>query len=133
MLYVRYATTTFSVDIMTVDLTFGDLNTALGETAFSVSGANLTIDLSKLMGESSISLSDEKVAEFLTNLLDVAADAQETYNANPANTTKLSSYALPISGVPTLDTSNNTFYAISTYSFSSRAPLNKAATTAVTA
>lgn len=118
---------------MTLDLTFGDLNTALGDTAFSVSGANLTIDLNKLMGESSIALTDQKVAEFLTNLLDVAADAQETYNANPANTTKLASYQAPISGVPIADPTNNTFYAISTYSFSSRAPLNKAATTAVTA
>jgi hypothetical protein len=118
---------------MTADLTFANLNTAIGETAFSVSGANVTIDLSKLMGESSISLSDPKVAEFLTNLLDVASTAQETYNANPANTTKLASYPLPISGVPSIDTETGDFYVISTYSFNSRAPLNKAATTAVTA
>lgn len=118
---------------MNPDLTFADLNTALGSSAFSVSGGNLTINLTALMGEASIALSDKKVAEFLTNLLDVASEAQETYNANPANTTKISSYPAPISGVPSLDPSNNTFYAISTYSFSSRAPLNKAATTAVTA
>ena len=113
------------------DLTFADLNTALDEDAFSVSGSELTIDLNLLMGESSIALSDQKVAEFLTNLLDIAAVAQETFNANVANTTKLASYPQPISGVPFVD--SGTFFVSSTYSFNSRAPLNKAATTAVTA
>ncbi|OYQ67583.1 hypothetical protein B9G53_01115 [Pseudanabaena sp. SR411] len=115
------------------DLTFGELNDALGEDAFSVSGSELTIDLNLLMGESSIALTDQKVAEFLTNLLDVAAAAQETFNANVANTTKLASYPQPISGVPSVDTATGDFYVSSTYSFNSRAPLNKAATTAVTA
>lgn len=114
-----------------MDLTFGNLNTALGSTAFSVSGSNLTIDLNLLMGESSISLTDEKIAEFLTNLLDLANKAQTTFNANPANTTKLDSYPAAISGIPSQD--NGTFYVASTYSFTSRAPLNKAQTTAVTA
>lgn len=116
-----------------MDLTFGDLNTALGSAAFSVSGSELTIDLSLLMGEPSISLSDPKVAEFLTNLLDVASDAQDTFNANPANTTKLASYPAPVSGVPFVDPVSGDFFVSSTYSFSSQAPLNKAATTAVTA
>jgi hypothetical protein len=115
------------------DLTFGNLNTELGETAFSVSGSNLTIDLNLLMGEPSISLSDEKVAEFLTNLLDLASGAQETFNADSGNTTKLASYPAPVSGVPSFDTVTGNFYVSSTYSFNSRAPLNKAATTAVTA
>lgn len=115
------------------DLTFGKLNTALGQAAFSVSGANLTIDMQKLMGESAIALTDEKVAEFFTNLLDLASDAQDTYNADPANITKLASYPQAISGVPAFDAASNNFYVSSTYSFNSRAPLNKAATTAVTA
>ncbi len=115
------------------DLNFSQLNTALGQTAFSVSGANLTIDLQKLMGESAIALTDQKVAEFLTNLLDVASDAEIAYNANPANTTKLASYASPVSGIPSTDLATGNFYVSSTYSFSSRAPLNKAETTAVTA
>lgn len=115
------------------DLTFGKLNTALGQDAFSVSGANLTIDMQKLMGESSISLTDEKIAEFFTNLLDLADEAQITHNANPANLVKLNSYFSPTSGIPALDTPTNTFYVSSTYTFSSRAPLNKSATTAVTA
>ncbi|WP_434686911.1 hypothetical protein [Pseudanabaena minima] len=115
------------------DLTFGDLNDALEETAFSVSGSELTIDLNLLMGESSISLSDQKVAEFLTNLLDVASAAQEAYNANNANTTKLASYPQPVSGIPFVDVASGNFFVSSTYSFSSQAPLNKAATTAVTA
>lgn len=118
---------------MTVDLSFANLNTALGSAAFSASGAILSIDLSLLMGESAISLSDQKVAEFLTNLLDTAIEAEATFNANPANLTKLGSYPAPVSGVPAFDSTANTFYVTSNYSFSSRAPLNKAATTAVTA
>ena len=115
------------------DLSFGDLNTALGSAAFSVSGSNLTIDLALLMGEPSVALSDQKVAEFITNLLDVASDAQDSYNAVPANTTKLASYPQPVSGVPFVDPVSGDFFVSSTYSFSSQAPLNKAATTAVTA
>ncbi len=115
------------------DLTFANLNTALGETAISATGAVLSIDLSVLMGESAISLTDEKVAEFLTALLDVASDAQDTFNENSANTTKLASYPQPVSGVPSFDTDANSFYVTSTYSFNSRAPLNKAQTTAVPA
>lgn len=115
------------------DLTFALLNTALGDTAFSASGAVLSIDMTMLMGESAIALTDEKVAEFLTNLLDIAADAQETYNADPANTVKLASYPAATSGVPSVDIPTGDFYVASTYSFNSRAPLNRAATTAVTA
>ncbi len=118
---------------MSADLSFADLNTSLGSDAFSTSGSVLSIDLSLLMGESAINLSDQKVAEFLTNLLDSAVEAEATYNANPANTTKLNSYPAPVSGVPNFDSANNNFYVTSNYSFSSRAPLNKAATTAVTA
>lgn len=115
------------------DLTFGNLNTALGANAFSASGAVLSINMTMLMGESAIALTDEKVAEFLTNLLDIASDAQATFNANPANTTKIASYPQPISGVPFVDTDSGNFFVSSTYSFGSRAPLNKAATTAITA
>ncbi|MDX2254677.1 MAG: hypothetical protein NW214_04095 [Pseudanabaenaceae cyanobacterium bins.39] len=115
------------------DLSFADLNTALGGSGITASGSSLTIDCSVLMGETSIALSDEKVAEFITRLLDAAADAEETYNADPANTTKINSYPQPISGVPFVDPATNDFYVSSTYSFQSRAPLNKAATTAVTA
>ncbi len=115
-----------------MDLTFADLNTALGETGFSVLGSNVTIDLLKVMGEASISLSDQKIAEFVTNLLDLAAKAQAVFNANPANVTKIDSYPEAISGIPSKD-ANGTFYVASTYSFTSKAPLNKAATTAVTA
>lgn len=115
------------------DLTFANLNTALGDTVFSTSGANLTIDCSKLMGESAIALSDQKVAEFLTNLLDAASEAETAYNADTNNTVKLASYPTPVSGIPSFDTATNSFYVSSTYSFSSRAPLNKAQTTAVTA
>jgi hypothetical protein len=115
------------------DLTFGNLNTALGGSAISASGSSLTIDCSVLMGESAIALTDAKVAEFLTRFLEAAANAQDTFNENPANTTKLSSYPQPVSGIPFFDPASNNYFVSSTYSFQSQAPLNKAATTAVTA
>lgn len=113
------------------DLNFAALNTAYGQTLFTVSGASVSIDLNKLMGESSISLTDEKIAEFLTRLLDLTSKAQIAYNANPANTRKIDSYPQSTSGVPVLDDTTGNFYVTSTYSFSSRAPLNKSETTAV--
>ncbi|OIP78081.1 MAG: hypothetical protein AUK48_02375 [Oscillatoriales cyanobacterium CG2_30_44_21] len=118
---------------MAVDLTFANLNTALGSNAISASGSVLSIDCAQLMGEPSIALTDEKVAELLTNLMDVAADAETAFNANPANTTKLASYPQPVSGVPFIDSTDGNFYVSATYSFASRSPLNKAATTAVNA
>lgn len=116
-----------------MDLSFADLNTALGGAVFSTSGGNVTINCTLLMGESAIALSDTKLAEFITNLLDAASKAETTYNANPANTEKLSSYPTAISGIPSFDATNNNYFVTSTYSFSSRAPLNKSATTAVVA
>jgi hypothetical protein len=112
------------------DITFANLNTALGGSAISASGSTLTI---VLMGESAISLSDQKVAEFLTRLMDATAAAEETFNADPLNTTKLDSYPIAVSGVPFYDSLTQQYFVTSTYSFQSRAPLNKAATTAVTA
>jgi hypothetical protein len=114
------------------DLTFGNLNTALGGSAISASGSTLSIDCSVLMGESAIALTDAKVAEFLTRILEASANAQDTFNADPANTTKISSSPQPISGVPFLDSDSGNYFVASTYSFQSQAPLNKAATTAVT-
>ena len=130
MLYIHSANAIYGL-IMAGDLTFADLNVALGQTGITVSGSNVTFDLSLIMGEASISLSDEKLAEFLTNILDLAAKAQTTYNAAPANTTKIESYPSAISGIPSRD-ANGTYYVASTYSFGSKAPLNKAQTTAVT-
>jgi hypothetical protein len=114
------------------DLTFGNLNSAASAPFITASGSTLTIDCSVLMGEPAIALTDEKVAEFLTRLLDAASDAEIAFNENPANTTKLASYPAPNSGVPFVDAATGDFFVSSTYSFQSRAPLNKAATTAVT-
>lgn len=115
------------------DLSFSDLNTALGGTVFSASGANITIDCSLLMGESAIALSDQKVAELLTRTLDACSKAQDTFNSVTSNLIKLSSYPDPFSGVPVFDSNSGNYFVSSTYSFSSRTPLNKAETTAVIA
>lgn len=114
------------------DITFANLNTALGATVFSASGANLTIDCSALMGESAIALSDAKVAELLSRILDGAATAQETFNANVANPDDLAAYPAPISGTA-VDDGAGSFYVNSTYSLSVAIPLNRAATTAALA
>jgi len=116
---------------MANDLTLADLNAAAGSAVFSVSGANITINAQLLLGEPTFSLSDEKVAELLTRVLSTAAKAQSEYNALPANIAKLDSYPTPISGIPFFEVATDQYFVTSTYSFSSRAPLNLAATTAV--
>ncbi len=114
------------------DITFAQLNTALGDTVFSASGANITIDCQKLMGETSIALSDEKVAELLARVLDAAADAQTAYNANPANTVDLAAYPGPISGTA-IDDGNGGFYVNSSYTVNVAVPLQRSATSAAIA
>lgn len=106
------------------DLSFQDLNDSAEEPIFSVSGAIISIDLSKLIGESVGT--DPKVSAFISRLLDLASTAQITYNANPANIQKLASYPQPIFSRPTF--ADNTLYITYMYQFSSRTPLGSPAT-----
>ncbi len=114
------------------DITFAQLNTALGDTVFSASGSTISIDCQKLMGESSIALSDEKVAEFLSRILDAANDAQTAYNSNPANTVDLAAYPGPISGTA-IDDGNGNFFVNSSYTLNVAVPLQRSATSAAIA
>jgi hypothetical protein len=114
------------------DISFAELSLEAND-AITASGNLLTIDVTKLMGEATIALTDRKVAEFLTNLLDAAHDAQVTYNADTANTRDIESYGAPTSGIPVRDATTGEFSIVSNYTFSSEAPLDKSRTRAVLA
>jgi hypothetical protein len=112
------------------DISFAELNVETNG-AITASGNTISIDVTKLMGEASIALTDRKVAEFFTNLLDAAHDAQVTYNADVANTRDIESYGAPSSGIPARDATTGEFSIVSNYTFSSEAPLDKTRTRAV--
>jgi hypothetical protein len=114
------------------DISFAELSLEANDS-ITVAGNIISFDVTKLMGEASIALIDRKVAEFLTNLLDAAHDAQVTYNANAANLRDIESYGAPSSGIPVRDATSGEFSIVSNYTFSSEAPLDKTRTRAVLA
>lgn len=113
------------------DLNFTELNDEFGSAIFSVASGIISLDVSTLIGETGNALSNEKVAEFITKLLDLTSAAQITYNDDVGNTIKLNSYPEPTSGIPVFNSTDNTFYVTSNYAVQTQAPLNKDATTAV--
>lgn len=115
------------------DLTFAELNTEFGSDIFTVTGGIISLDVSTLINETGNTNADEKVAEFLTKLLDLVSAAQITYNEDVGNVIKLNSYPEPTSGIPVFNATDSTFYVTSNYSVQTQAPLNKDATTAVAA
>ncbi|WP_425216771.1 hypothetical protein [Tumidithrix helvetica] len=117
---------------MAADLTFANLNTALGGSVLSATGAVLSIDCSLLMGETGIALTDAKVSEFMTRVLDACATAQVAYNlANP--TAQLAGFPPSNGGVPELDPTDGKYYITTRQEMLSRAPINKNETTGVLA
>jgi hypothetical protein len=114
------------------DISFAQLSLEAND-AITAAGNIISIDVTKLMGEASIALTDRKVAEFFTNLLDAAHDAQVTYNADAANPRDIESYGSPSSGIPVRDGTTGEFAVINNYTFSSLTPLDKSRTTAVLA
>jgi hypothetical protein len=114
------------------DLTFANVNAAATAPFITATGATLTIDCAALMGETAIALSDAKVSEFATRLLDAFAAAQSVYNvANPL--APLAGFPPSLGGVPELDAIDSKYYVTTTHSVATRAPLDKAQTTGVLA
>ena len=72
----------------------------------------------------------DNVAEFMQVLLEGAASAQETYNANPANAAnQLDAFPLPAPGVPTRQ-DDGSYLVTYTYTVAIDAPVNLGASTA---
>ena len=111
------------------DLTLQQLADAAPEDAITVSGSDVVISLGTLTGESTLSLTDEKVGEALSKLLQAAADAQTEYNQTAS--AQLNSYPTPTLGTPIADDSGQ-FFSTKTHTVTIQAPLNLDEITGVT-
>lgn len=109
------------------DLTFTKVAAKLPANSIVADGANndVKISLKALMGETSVSLTDEKVGEFISKFLDACSAAQTDFNADSANTFDLRSYPSPSAGSPIRDSTTGNFSATFTYTVSLSVPLDK--------
>lgn len=87
------------------DLTLTQLQAKLPAGALTLDAANNDVKLSlkALMNEATVALTDTKVGEAISKLLDGAASAQSDYNADAANLKDLRSYPAPAVGTPIKD------------------------------
>ncbi|NJR41150.1 MAG: hypothetical protein HC781_22790 [Leptolyngbyaceae cyanobacterium CSU_1_4] len=86
-----------------------------------------------MMGETAVALTDAKVSEFVSKLLDACAQAQAAYNAgNPTNDADLNSFPAPIAGAPIQDSTSGEWYSAFTHTVSVNVPLSRNDTTGVT-
>lgn len=74
------------------DLTFEQLNTQLGQNAFTFSNNTITLDIVSITGDSYTGTTDSGVVEFLFKLLKLAYETQELINqGDPSPLLSLSS------------------------------------------
>ncbi len=74
------------------DLTFEELNAALGVDAFSLSGNDIVVSVSAITGDNYAAISDEGTIEFLYKLRSACTTAQETANEALAAGEQLDSF-----------------------------------------
>ena len=109
------------------DLTLTQLQTAAPANAIvdDVANNDVVISLKALMGEATVDLTDAKVGEAISKLLNAAATAQVTYNAaNNTGDPDLRSYPRPTAGAPILDTTTGLYTSTFTYTVSVGIPLD---------
>lgn len=81
------------------------------------------------MGEASVTLTDQKIGEFLSKLLDAASNAQTDHNA--VTSPKFRSYNSPVASAPFRDATTGQYEAAFTYTMSVNIPLNRDSVNAV--
>lgn len=74
------------------DLTFDELNTALGGTAVTLSGSDIVISVSAITGDTYTALTDEGVLELLYKIRSACTIAQDTANETLVAGERLSSF-----------------------------------------
>jgi hypothetical protein len=115
------------------DLLLSQLDAQLPAAAMTVSGSDVVISLQALMGETAVALTDAKVSEFISKLLDACAKAQVVYNAaNASGDADLNSFPSPIAGIPIQDSISGEWYSSFTHTVSVNVPLSRNETTGVT-
>lgn len=109
------------------DLTLTQLAAVAPANAITLDAGNsdVVISLKALMGETGVALSDAKVGEMLSKLLDAASAAQVAYNADAGNAKDLRSYPAPTVGTPIKDATSGVYSSTFTYTTSVAIPLNK--------
>lgn len=81
------------------------------------------------MGEASVALTDQKIGEFFSKLLDAASNAQTDHNA--VATPKFRSYNSPVASAPFRNPTTQIFESTFTYTLSVNIPLNRDSVNAV--
>lgn len=76
------------------------------------------------MGEPSVALTDQKVGEFLSKLLEAVSLAQIDYNA-ATNPTDFRSYPPAVASSPVRNPQTGMYFASFTYTITVQMPLNK--------
>lgn len=115
------------------DLLLSQLDVQLPVAAMVEAGGDVTISLKALMGETTVSLADPKVSEFVSKLLDACSKAQTAYNsANATADADLNSFPAPFAGVPIQDAITGEWYSAFTHTVSVNVPLSRNETTGVT-
>ena len=102
------------------DLTFDELNTALGGAAITQSGDDITISVKTVTGDTKDALTNEGVIEFLYKLRSACGIAQDTANVSEVAGDQLDSFP-PFSFSPPADG-----YVVATQSQTVRIPLDTA-------
>lgn len=106
------------------DLNFSQVQSKLPSNALVASGSDIVISAKALMGESAVALTDQKIGEFLSKLLDAVSRAQTDYNA-ASNPTDFRSYPTPVASAPILNPTTGIYYSSFTYTITVQAPLNR--------
>ena len=115
------------------DLLLSQLDLQLPAAAMVEAGGDVTISLKALMGETAVSLTDAKVSEFVSKLLDACSKAQTAYNSSNATAdADLNSFPAPIAGVPIQNATTGEWYSAFTHTVSVNVPLSRNDTTGVT-
>lgn len=82
---------------MTTDLTFEQINTYLGNSAFTFDGTNIVLNVSTITGDTYSGLNNDGIIEFAFKLLKLCYDTQ--VNVNGTNTVDpLNSFSSPFYG-----------------------------------
>lgn len=111
---------------MANDLTWEQVNVALGTNAISVVGGSVVLNISTLTGDAVSAMTSTGVVEACIKFLRGCAIAQETVNAAALPGQRLNSFPTPSFGTPFLDTTAVPagYYATITASVTGRAPLD---------
>ena len=111
------------------DLSFTALAAKLPANSIVSDSGDLLVSVKAVMNEANVALTDQKIGEFFSKLLDAASAAQTDHNA--VQTPKFRSYNSPVASAPFINSTTGTYEATFTYTLSINIPLNRDSVNAV--